>query len=153
MSVASCCSWGFVLNRAYKAGRISPLLSSSHSSSGYPACFLPSIYEGFHLVAAPARAASHGSAQVCPPLGRPPVPPPLLCSFFLPFPVSPPSRSPVFTPWLSLVALNPVVICGYFRSFPVTIVYGAGNSVCVYHGILPTACLVHTKPPRYLKDD
>lgn len=128
MSVASCCSWGFVLNRAYKAGRICPLLSSSHSSSRYPVCFLPSIYEGFHLVAAPARAASHGSAQVCPPLGRPPVPPPLLHSFFLPFSVSPPSHSPVFTSQLSLVALNLVVIFGYFKSFSVTIVHGARNS-------------------------
>lgn len=153
MSVASCCSWGFVLNRADKAGRICPLLNSSHSSSGYPACFLLSIYAGFLLAAVPARAASHGSAQVCPPLGRPPVPPTLLLSFLLPFLVSPPSHSPAFTLQLSFVALNPVIIFGYFRSFPVTIVYEARNSVCVHHGNLPTACLVHTKPPKYLKND
>lgn len=36
MSVASYCSWGFVLNRAYKAEKIWPLLSSSHSSPGVP---------------------------------------------------------------------------------------------------------------------
>lgn len=36
MSVASCCSWGFILNRAYKAEKIWPLLSSSHSSPGVP---------------------------------------------------------------------------------------------------------------------
>lgn len=56
-------------------------------------------------------------------------PPPLLRSFFLPFSVSPPSHSPVFTSQLSLVALNLVVIFGYFKSFSVTIVYEDRNSV------------------------
>ena len=55
----------------------------------------------------------------------------------LPVSVSPPFHSPLITLRLSFVAITTVVILGYYRSFPVTIVCKARNYVCVHHGNKP----------------